>query len=142
MEFAPDKSIGSRRTGLAIIVAVTLTFVFYIFYYLLFRGVVSLYAAYDPSFGAGLGALVLLVFGTSVLSCISGAVTSAKLFPHASREGMFYGIATLLTVGSAFGVLNTVAEYEANALVIGIQVAVWAATLYCVRFVLLGESAV
>lgn len=129
-----------RHTGWAILFALIGSIIFYVIYRILFTFVIAAYASYDPRFGSGLGALVLLVFGSTALGCLSGTVVAQKLFPRASSIGLFYGLSSLLVVS---GVLSTFVElnrYDYSWMVIAINIAVIAVSIFLVRFVLIDND--
>ena len=135
-----DTQQHGKNTGWAIIVAVIAAFFFYIAYWLLFTFVVGVYAAYDQSFSTSLGALVLVVFGSNVLAFASGAIVARKAFPRANPTGLFYGLATLLIALAAIMLLRELARPDWSWVVIAINVAVAAITIFVVRAFLLSSD--
>lgn len=134
----PARKIGKhKRTGWAIAVAIALSFVFYVIYRMLFSLVVSVYASYDPSFGVGLGAFVLLGPGANVLSMLSGAATVKSFFKKANMIGVYYGMATFMVVIGVIQILREAARPDASLLVVIVLLITIAAAIIATRFVLI-----
>jgi hypothetical protein len=126
-----------KNTGWAIFVSVFLAFAFYFIYRVLFTFVIASYAKYDPSFASGIGALIFMVFGTNVLAFMSGSIIAKRLFPKASRTGMFYGLATLLVVIGAMAILNEMSQNDPSIIVISSNLIVLAVTVFVLKITLL-----
>lgn len=136
-----NRKIGKHQnTGWAIAAAITLSFIFYVIYRILFSLVVSAYASYDPSFGAGLGAFVLLGPGPSVLAMLSGATTAKNLFPRANTTGLFYGMSTFMIVAGGLQILGEIGRPDASLLIIIILSATIFISIAAIRFVLIDEE--
>ena len=129
-----------KHTGWAIAVALVAAVFFYVGYRLLFTFIIGTYASYDSSFGAGFGALVLLVFGSNVLAFLSGAVVARKAFPSANVIGLFYGLATLLVALGAVAVLREIGGPDGNWVVAAVNVIVIAMTIFAVRVYLFSDA--
>lgn len=130
----------NRHTGWAILFALIGSIIFYVIYRILFTFVIAAYASYDSGFGSGLGALVFLVFGSTALGCMSGAVIARKLFPRANSIGLFYGLSSLLVVSGVLSVFVELSRYDYSWPVIAINVAVIAVSIFLVRFVLIDND--
>lgn len=128
---------GGKRTGWAIAVALVATVFFYIVYGLLFEFIVQAYASYDPSFATGVGALVLLVFGSHVLAFVSGATLAHRVFPQASATGLFCGLTTLLVFFAAMSVMREAVQADGSWIAAAVNVTVVAITIFALRLLLL-----
>ena len=131
-----------KHTGWAISVALAAAIFFYVLYRMLFTFVIGAYASYDPSFATGFGALVLLVFGSNVLSFLSGAIVARRAFPQASAVGLFYGLATLLVFLGVAAVVREMIRPDGSLIVASVNVAVIAITIFAVRVYLLSQESV
>ena len=144
MNHAPEHNLEQpakrKNTGWAILVALIGSLVFYVIYRMLFTFIVALYAKYDPGFASGTGALILLVFGANARGFLSGAVVARKLFPRASGQGMFYGLASLLVAMGIFSILAEMTRYDSSWVVAIITVLVIVVTIFAIRFVLLNDE--
>lgn len=137
---APDAPEKNKNTGWAIVTSIGLSVVFYVVYRILFSFVVAAYATFDPSFSSGLGALILLGPGPSVLAMLSGAVTAKTLFKRANNVGLFYGMSTFMVV---MGGLQTIVELgrpDSSWVVVIILLVTIVASIIAVRVVLIDEN--
>ena len=125
-----------QRTGWATFVAILFAFAFYLLYRILFTFVIAAYANYDPSFATGIGALVLLTFGTNALGFLSGAAVARKIFPRANAHSMYYGLATFLVVLTAISVLAEMARYDGTWFVALVNVVVTIVTIFVLKLFL------
>lgn len=123
-----------KRTGLAIFSSTIIAIVFYIVYRALFTFIVSIYSSYDPSFGHGIGALILIVLGSNIFSFLSASACVKQLFPLANMDGIFYGLASLLVFMLLINIMAELNRNKYSFLVISIQFLVVILTIYAIRF--------
>lgn len=114
----PEQAAKPRNTGLAIVISVVATIVFYVLYKLMFTLFVSFYASYDPSFSSGLGALILIVFGSNVLAFVSGAAVSRQFFPRASSHGVFYSLSSLIVMLALVSIISELSRPNSSIVII------------------------
>lgn len=129
-----------KGTGLAIFLAVLMVPLFYYVYRALFNAVILLYSKYDPSIAHGLGAFILTVFGSSVFSFLSASVSTIKIFPAANKEGVFYGLSSLLVFMTILSILTEVNKLVPHMSKIVVTSLVCLITIYIIRIPLRNPS--
>lgn len=92
-----------ERTGRAVIAAVVSLIVYLLLFRVLLNQLTGMYAKVDASTAGTIRALVVLVFGTSILASLASALTIERFFPRADRRKIFGAITTVLII---FGVLS------------------------------------
>ena len=139
-----ENPIKYQRTGLAIIVSLALVFCFFLLYMQLFGFIVSIYADYDPSFGTGFGALILLVLAPNVLSFLSAAVVSKQFFPHANRVVLFYGLTIILVLMFLGVVVGELQRQDTDSFTLSvillIDAAILVVTVFSMKLVLVPKA--
>ena len=129
-----------KRTGLSIIVGFALAICFYLLYKLFFGWVVSLYASYDPSFGTGLGALILGILAPNVLGFFSAAIVTKRIFPHANRVILFYGLTVIIAVMCLAVALVELQRSDPSFLYLLVISLILALTIFSMKLVLITED--
>jgi hypothetical protein len=127
-------TIEYKKTGLAIFSSTIIAIFFYIIYRALFTFIVSIYSIYNPSFGNGIGALILIVLGSNIFSFLSASACVKKIFPLANMDGIFYGLASLLVFMLLISIMFELNKNDYSLLVILIQCLVVGLTIYAIRF--------
>ena len=122
-----------KHTGLAIFFAFLFSSIFYFIYNALFKFFVGFYAQYDPTFAQGIGALILVVFGSNVFSFLSGSISSIQIFPKANRDGIFYGLSTVIVMAWIYSVMVEISRNSWSLFVVIILTLVSAITIYVIR---------
>ncbi len=133
---APEQD-APQHTGWAILTAIALSLVFYALYRMLFTFVVGIYASYDPRFASGLGALVLVVFGSNILGFLSGTVVARRLFTRASGIGLFYGLATALVIICLISILTEMGRYDWSLVAVAVNLLITGISIMVVKITLL-----
>lgn len=132
--------VSYKNTGWAILVTFVAWAIFYTLYRILFTFVVAAYAKYDPSFATGIGALILLVFGTNILGILSAVIVTLKIFPRANQTGMFYGISSLIIILGGYSIIKEFTRYDSSWFVVILNVVIILASITVVRFLLLSGN--
>lgn len=134
MSGSAERNPGLRggHTGAAIVVAIVVSIIFYTLYRLLFSFVVGTYASYDPAFANGIGSLVLIAFGSSVLALVAGVAAARKLFPRADATGLFYGVATFVTLDGILTVFRELGRIDGNWIFVAIDILVAAVSVFAI----------
>ena len=129
-----SQPIEYKNTGLAIFSAASIAILFFIIYRALFAFIVSIYSSYNPSFGYGIGAFILIVLGSNIFSFLSATACVKKLFPLANMDGIFYGLASLLVFMLLINIVSELNRNDYSLLNIFIQGLVVGLTIYAIRF--------
>lgn len=131
-----DSTINTKSTVFASITAVIGFELFVFLYWKVFGFIVSLFASYDPSFGEGIGAFVLLILAPNVLGAISAAAIAKALFVNASGNGLFYALATYLAISGMVTILLEIMHPTDGYFVVGIKLIVIVVAIIAVRIYL------
>ncbi len=125
-----------KGTGWAIFFALLTAPLFYYFYELLFNAVISFYSKYDPSFSYGLGALIFKGFGSNIFSFLSASASVVKAFPEANKEGIFYGLSSLIIFMAIISFLAEIKKFDWSLTVVIVNALICILTVFAIRIVL------
>jgi hypothetical protein len=124
------------RTALAIVAAAIAMTLFYYVNRVLFDFVVAAYKFYDPSFVAGIGAIVFMGLGTNTLGTIFGVAVTKRIFPRASSRGVYYGLSTIIIISGLTFLEQKATSSDGKLAIAWINFAIIAVTIYALKLFL------